>query len=71
MNEQDYREAKNQCYALAHSLGANKSEQESLVNALHDIELEYDGGKKERLIACMLGVFTDGLYYGNWPWTKV
>jgi len=66
MTEQDYREAKKACYSLAHSLGSNRSEQESLVNALRGIELTND--LYEPTIKQMLAVFYDGLAYGNWPW---
>jgi hypothetical protein len=67
MTESDFQDCKRQCYGLAHSLGANKIEQDYLINELHGIERIYSYSFDET-IQHMLAIFYDGVTYGNWPW---
>lgn len=70
MDEKSFRDAKQACYSLAHSLGKNGDEQAKLVTALHDIESHSMkcGESNERIIQLMLSMFYDCLAFGNWPW---
>ncbi len=67
LESDDYLQAKNAMFSLAHALGKNKQQQDDLIKALKVIELENE--PDENIIRDMLGLFLDGLSYGNWPWT--
>lgn len=68
MNKQDYTDASKACYQLAMALGKDGYEQQELVIAIKQIEKD---AKDDRLcLIGILGIFYDGLAYGNWPWTK-
>jgi hypothetical protein len=64
----EYKKSMDALYSLAHSLGENGKQQNSLVSALHDIE-KYENSDKGRVRAG-IAMFYDGLAYGNWPWIK-
>lgn len=70
--EQDYRDATGHIYGLAHNVCINGEEQNALVTALQNIELEglKDGADGQLIIRNMLFTIVDGLAYGNWPWIK-
>lgn len=68
MDEDSFRHAKLACYSLAHSLGTNGLKQTKLVECLQGIEKH--AINDELCIRSMLGVFYDGLAYGNWPWIR-
>jgi len=66
---QDYRDAKNHIYGLAHNVCLNGKEQKVLLAYLGDIEmhsLKY-GESGERIIQLLISAIYDGLAFGNWP----
>ena len=68
MTPSRYRDAAYAMYSMAHALGESSTEQNTLVGALNKIELEHLPPKQT--ILRMLGLFYDGLAYGNWPWER-
>lgn len=69
MNDKAYRDSIQALAILAHSLGENGRKQNALINAIHEIEMNDRNSmhNKER-IKSIVGMFYDGLAYGNWPW---
>lgn len=70
--EQDYRDAKNHLYRLAHNVCINGKEQAVLMTTLTKIEmhaLNY-GMEGKDIIKELLSCIYDGLAYDNWPWIK-
>jgi hypothetical protein len=69
---QDFRDAKNHVYGLAHNVCVDGLEQRALLNALSESETEMiradEDGKA--IILTLLGIIIDGVQYGNWPWVK-
>jgi len=70
---QDYRDAKNHIYGLAHNVCLDGKEQQALLSTIQDVELEMhkNGEDGKQIIITMLGVVFDGLRFGNWPWTSI
>jgi hypothetical protein len=70
--DQDYRDAKNHVYGLAHNVCVNGKEQHALLSALGDVEMQMlKGGEDGKaIILTLMGIIIDGLQYGNWPWIK-
>lgn len=69
---QDYRDAKNHVYGLAHNVCKDGKEQKALLAAMQYTEQEMikSGESGEAIILTLLGIIMDGLNYGNWPWIK-
>ena len=68
--EQDYRDAKNHIFGLAHNVCINGKEQAFLLRVLGDIEMESlkSGASGEQTIRNLLYPIIDGLSFGHWPW---
>lgn len=66
---QDYLDAKNHIYGLAHNVCLNNKEQEALILAIRDVEVEMSRAKEdgEQVIITLMGIILDGLKFGNWP----
>ena len=71
-SEQDFRDAKNHVYGLAHNVCVNGKEQNALLAAMQSTEMQMikEGGTGEEIILSLLCILFDGLNYGNWPWIK-
>jgi hypothetical protein len=70
---QDYRDAKNHIYGLAHNVCLNGKEQQALLSAMGNAEMEmYRVGEDgKQIILTLMGIILDGLRFGNWPWTSL
>jgi hypothetical protein len=69
---QEYRDAKNHVYGLAHNVCVNGKEQKTLISAMQDVERQMvtNGEDGKHIILTLLGIIIDGTQYGNWPWVK-
>lgn len=69
--EQDYRDAINHIYGLAHNVCCERGEQTQLISALQDVEYEMtkQGETGKAIVLCLMGLITTGLAFGNWPWS--
>jgi hypothetical protein len=71
MTEHDFEQVKQAMYDLAVALGRTGKEQNALIVSVQSIILnptetpDYEGKTLS-----LLGLFYDGMAYGNWPWTK-
>ena len=70
--KQDYRDAKNHIYGLAHHVCVDGKEQAFLLNHLGEVETHClnHGMDGKDIIRELLNPIIDGLHYGNWPWIK-
>lgn len=70
--EQSFRDAKNHLYGLAHNVCVNGKEQNALLHAMGQTELRLyeEGASGLAVISILMGIITDGLRYGNWPWIQ-
>lgn len=70
--DQDFRNAKNHIYGLAHNVCCNAGEQGYLLAVLGDIEMECykNGATGQQIIRNLLTPIMDGLEFDNWPWIK-
>ena len=70
---QDYRDAKNHIYGLAHNVCVDGIEQKRLLACLGKIELTCieSGISGKDTIRALLNPIMDGLIYNNWPWELI
>jgi hypothetical protein len=63
--EQNYRDAKNHIYGLAHNVCVNDKEQAALLSALGDVEMQMlKGGEDGKyIILTLMGIIIDSLQY--------
>lgn len=55
-------------FSLCHSIGENRAQQEALVEAIKEIDMDTIGYSPRDKLARMLSLFYNGLAFGNWPW---
>jgi len=70
LENQEFRDAKQHVYGLAHNVCLNGKEQKALLDRLKDIEQHcmICGESGQRTIQLLLSCIYDGLAFGNWPW---
>lgn len=69
MDDTSYRNAIQALAQLAHAVSLTGKEQNALITAIHEIEMiDRDSTHGKERIRAIVGMFYDGLAYGNWPW---
>jgi hypothetical protein len=73
MTEQDFQNARQHIYGLAHDLAPDEQKQQQLITEIQQAELHSIRGGASNMdtIKLMLSPIMDGALYGNWPWAKM
>jgi len=68
MDKISYINAMQALTQLAHAVGNSSKEQDALISEIRERQKDLNTTSNREIVRNVVGMFYDGLEYGNWPW---